>query len=319
MTDNTWHNAFIAMIYKKYPKKNELIDALMDLLCLEREAVYRRLRQDVAFPTNEIVKIATEWNISLNDIIGVQSSEISFKTYLWNYLNPSDEELDYMRFLVEDSEYTRNFPEMECMEICNKLPRMLTSGFPYLNRFHLLKWMYQYTDEKTLPFSKIAFPEQVNKLSSDYYMVSKNLGNVSFIWDHNIFNHLISDIRYFHSIDLITDEEKEFIKKDLYALLDYMSKVAAKGCWPETDNKVNLYISYINIDTNYSYYYSNDRKFCCVHAFAKNEIYSSDLAMVENFRNWMQSKKMASVRISEANDKSRIEFFTKQRQLIDTL
>jgi len=307
------------ILHQKYPKKNQLTEALMDLLCLEREAVYRRLRQNASFHIDEIMKIAKEWNISLNDIIGVQSSQILFKTHLWDYINPSDEELNCMRFLVEESEYTRNFPEVECMEISNRLPRMLTSGFSYLNRFHLFNWMYQYTDEKNLPFSEVAFHEEVARLSSEYYIVSKNLGNVSFIWDNNIFNYLISNICYYRSIYLITDEEKEFIKKDLHALLDYMLKVADKGCWLETGNKVNLYVSHINIDTNYSYYYSNNIKFCCVHAFAKNEIHTADPVMVENFRNWMQSKKRACIQISEADEKSRIEFFMKQRQLIDTL
>jgi len=317
--ENTWYDNFLEVLYKRYPQKPQLTEALMDLLSIEREAVYRRLRNDVMFPANEIVKIASAWNISLDDIVGSNSKQISFKLHLWNYLNPSNEELNQMRFLVEDSEYTRNFPNIECMEISNKLPRMLTSGFSYINRFHLLRWMYQYINEKALPFSKTVYPEKVAKLSSTYNMVSKSLGNVSFIWDYNLFNYLISDIRYFYSIYLITDEDKELIKKDLYALLDYMSEVAEKGCWPETGNKVNLYISYLSIDTNYSYYYSENLKFCCVHAFAKNEVYTFDLVMVENFKSWMQSKKNASVKISESDEKSRIEFFMKQRQLVDSL
>jgi len=317
--ETTWYDCFLEALYKKYPQKSQLTEALMDLLSIEREAVYRRLRNDVMFPSNEIAKIASAWNISIDEIVGINPKQISFKLQLWNYLNPSDEELNAMRFLVEDSEYTRNFPNVECMEISNRLPRMLTSGFPYINRFHLLRWMYQYINEKVLPFSKTAYPEKVAKLSSIYYMVSKSLGNVTFIWDYNLFSYLVSDIRYFCSIYLITDEEKELIKEDLYALLDYMSEIAEKGCWPETGNKVNLYISYLSIDTNYSYYYSENVKFCCVHAFAKNEIFTSDLVMVENFRNYMQSKKKASVKISEADERSRIEFFMKQRQLVDSL
>jgi hypothetical protein len=98
-----------------------------------------------------------------------------------------------------------------------------------------------------------------------------------------------------------------------------MDEVAARGCWPETGNKVSLYISQINIDTNYSYYYSEFVTLCRVHAFAKNEIFTYDQGMVENFRNWMQSKKKSSVQISEADEKNRITFFMKQRELVDTL
>jgi hypothetical protein len=41
--------------------------------------------------------------------------------------------------------------------------------------------------------------------------------------------------------------------------------------------------------------------------------------MIEDFVTWMQLKKRASVKISEVDEKSRIEFFTKQRQVVDTL
>jgi hypothetical protein len=317
--NNLWYDNFIKALYEKHPQKSQLINALMDLLLIERESVYRRLRKEVMFSVQELIKIASTWNISLDEIIGIDSKQIFFKVQLLNYLNPSEEELSDMQVLAQNHAYISNFPDMEYMEISNRLPRILMSGFLYMGRFYLLKWMYQYVNEKILPFSLIGFSEKVSKLSSDYHISSKKAANTSFIWDHMLFKYLACDIRYFHSIYLITDEEKELIKKDLLALLEYMSEIATKGCWPETGNKVNLYISQINIDTNYSYYYSNAAKLCCVHAFAKNEIYTSNPQMIENFRTWMQLKKKSSVLISEADEKSRIEFFMKQHELIDAL
>jgi len=320
MNNTSQYDVFLEILYKKYPKKNQLVEALMDLLCLEREAVYRRLRQDVAFSANEIAKIATEWNISLDEIIGTNSEEILFKLRLWNYLKPSGEDLKHVESI---NQYLNDFgssTDMEFMEVSNQLPRALSFGFLHLNKFQLFKWMYQYvSDGKLLPFSHVSFPAEVLKLMSDYYMAAKNVAITSFIWDYKIFEYLICDIRYFHSVYLITDEEKELIKKDLYKLLDYMSEVSIKGYWPETNNKVKLYISYINIDTNYSYFYSSEFKVCRVHAFAKNEIYTNNSEMIENFRSWMHSKKRTSVHISGTDEKSRIAFFMKQRQLIDTL
>ncbi|MCL1942013.1 MAG: hypothetical protein FWF54_00450 [Candidatus Azobacteroides sp.] len=318
--NNLWYDSFIEALYKKYPKKSKLAEALMDLLSIEKESAYRRIRKDILFPVQELVKIASAWDISLDEIVGINSRSIIFKLHLWNYLNPSEEELNDMRTLVRWFETINDHhPDMEYMEISNRLPRMLTSGFPYVHRFHLLKWMYQYNNEQALPFSRAIYTERMGKLSSAYYLAAKNVSSTNFIWNLMLFNYLVDDIRYFHSIFLVTDEEKELIKKDLYALLDYMLEVAVKGCWPETGKKVNLYISYVNIDTNYGYYYSGGMKMCFVHAFGKNEICTVNPMMVEDFRTWMQSKKRSSVQISEADEKSRIEFFMKQRKLVDTL
>ena len=291
----------------------------MDLLSIEKESVYRRLRKNIIFPVHEVAKIASAWNISLDDIIEIDADQISFRARIWNYVNPSKGDLESMQKTIQRVDALKNIPDLEYLEVCNKMPRSLTSGFLYLRRFQMLRWMYQAANDEVLPFSKINLPPMVSKLSSDYYMYIKNLANTSYIWDFMLFNSVVGCIRYFNSIYLITDEEKELIKNDLQTLIDYMSEVASKGCWPETGNKVNLYISHINIDTNYSYFYSNEMKACIVHAFVKSELISYCPEMVEDFRAWMQLKKKSSVLISGADEKSRIEFFMKQRELIDTL
>jgi hypothetical protein len=314
---NDWYDCFMEALSKKHPKKSRLTEALMDLLSIEKESAYRRLRKEILFPAHELAKIASTWNISLDEIIGVNSHQVAFKVQLSDYVDPSAEQVKYIQKMIQ----VCNSPSMRYMEVSNKLPRSLTSGFQYLRRYQLLKWMYQFVkdDKRILPYSKIFFPAKISGLVSDYYQAVKNVANTTYIWDHNIFDFLVYDIRYFHSIYLITDEEKELIKQDLHAFLDYMSEVATKGCWPETGNEVNLHVSYINIDTNYNYYYSDDYKVCRVHAFAKSEIYSNDPEMIDDFVSWMQLKKRASVQISKTDEKSRIEFFMKWRETINAL
>ena len=314
---NDWYDCFLEALYKKYPKKSQLTEALMDLLSIERESAYRRLRKEIIFPVHELVKIASAWSISLDEVVGINSNQVAFKVQLSNYIDPPAEQARYIQRIIQIC----NYPNMKYMEVSNKLPRSLTSGFSYLGRYQLLKWMYQFVkDEKRiLPYSKIFFPAKIAGLVSDYHKAIKNVASTTYVWDHMLFDSLIYDIRYFHSIYLITDEEKELIKQDLYAFLDYMSEVSTRGCWPETYNEVNLYISYVDIDTNYNYYYSDEYKVCRVHAFAKSEIYSNDPAMIEDFVAWMQLKKRASVQISRTDEKSRIEIFMKWRELINTL
>ena len=312
------YDRFMEMLYKKYPKKRQLTEELMNLLILEREAVYRRLRQEVVFQAGEIAKIAVAWNISLDEIVGVYTQHINFKLQLWNYINPSTEELNCMKAIIKWLDTIRNFSDCEYLEVTNKLPPILTAGFMGLSKLYMLRWIYQYTNEKILPFSQIQFSAEVKKLSRELCIASKKLPNIYFIWDNMLFYNLICDIRYFHSIFLITDEEKEMLKNELQALLDYLWEVATKGCWPETGKKVSIYVSHINIDTNYKYYYySSEVKLCCVHAFGKNELYTDDASITGNFRAWMHAKKKSTIKISEVDEKSRIEFFAKQRKLIE--
>ena len=320
MNNKIWYDYFLKTLYKKYPKNSQLTRELMDLLSIEREAVYRRLRKDVIFSIHEIAKIASAWEISMDEIFSINSGKIPFLMRTMNYITPSEEELKFQQHVIQSINNLKDSPDTEFMNICNKLPRSLIAGFKYLNQFYLFKCSYQHGNGKeVIPFSQIIISKKESRLTADYYLAIKNVPNTNFIFDQDLFDHLVCDIRYFHSIQMITSEEKEYLKKDLQALLNYLSEVATKGYYPETQNKVNLYISQLNIDTNYSYVYTNLANICFIHVFDKHEIYTYNPEMVSNFRKWVQLKKRTSIQISEVDEKSRIEYLTKQRQLIDTL
>jgi len=320
MGNNVWYDCFLENLSTRYPKKGQLAEELMDLLCIEREAVYRRLRKDVVFHAFEVAKIASAWNISLDEVIDIDSGKITFQMQQLDYLDPQDKEKYLIRAVIDGLLRTKDFPDTEYMEVCNRLPRPLLAGYGYLNQFYLFRWIYQYTDnEEVVPLSQIIISEDKKALTRDYYRAIKQVPNTNFVFDYKLFDNLVRDIQYFQSIRLITDEEKDLIKKDLCALLDYLSEVASKGCYPETKSKVNLYVSQIGVDTNYSYFYSNEESLCFVHAFDKYEIYTQNSQMINSFISWMKLKKRTSVQISEVDEKSRIDFFETQQEIVKTL
>jgi len=321
MEVSNWYNNFMENLYEIFPKRAQLTQELMDLLCLEREAVYRRLRRDVVFHTDEIVKIASTWNLSLDEIVGIDSRAVSFQMQPLNYLNPSKIDFFNLQKRVRLLDHLLSSPHSEYMEVCNNFPKPIGIGFPTICRFKIFDWAYQYYQNETIDkqFSKIIIPEKVNIEFEHYKKNIKCVKNSHFILDERIFEYLLQNIRYFHSIMLVSNEDIELLKNELFDLLDYMEEIANRGCYPETHNKVNLYISKMCIDTNYSYSYTEKLKTCRILAFGTDDIFSSDPELVENFKVWMNLKKRSSIQISEANERSRIKFFAKQRELVNDL
>jgi len=320
MGEITWYDVFLENLQEKYPKKTQLIEELMNLLCIEREAAYRRLRKEVIFPISEIAIIANAWQISLDEIVGINSGKVPFQLQPMNYLDPSKKEMCNFQKEIKKLAYIVTTQDAEYMEVGNKLPRPLCMGLTTLYRFMIFNWAYLYNnDEKYKKFSDIIIYEKLNREFETYSKVVKYVSHSNFILDKMVFEHLVHKIKYFHSILLVTDEEKKQLKEELNNLLDYLLIVANKGCYPETQKKVNIYISELAINTNYSYYYTESIKTCRVHAFGKHDICSFDSEMISDFINWMNLKKRASIQISEVNEKRRIEFFVKQKQLINSL
>ena len=320
MEEQNWYDYFLENLYDLFPKKAQLTQELMDLLCLEREAVYRRLRKDVIFHAHEVVKIVTTWNISLDEIIGINSGKIPFQMQALNYLNPSKKEYANLQKRVKALDIVKADPSAEYMEVCNRFPRPLSIGFLTVYRFGIFNWAYQYNlDEVSKQFSKIILPEKIYQEFIAYKKSIVCVKNSHFIIDPNVFEYFVHSIKYFHSILLVSDEEQEQLKVELHAFLDYLMEIAMKGYYPETQNKVHLYLSKISIDSNYSYLYSDKLKACRIHAFGQHDISSSNSEMITNFKTWMNLKKRSSIQISETNEKHRIEFFNQQRAIIDSL
>jgi hypothetical protein len=292
----------------------------MDLLSLEREAVYRRLRKDVIFSIYEIAKIANAWNISLDAIFGlIPDKTCLFQIDLLGYEDPTEQDIEVMTNYLNFLSILTTSPKSEYMEISNSLPRSLFAGFPMLAKFYAFKWMYQYGNQSIIPFSQMMFSKKLLQIGEEYYNKIKQIANVSYIWDNMIIQYLVNDIQYFSSIYLLADEEIQLLKENIYSFLKYMEEIASKGCFPDTKNKVDLFISRINIDTNYSYFYSETIKISGIRLFIKEMASSTDQIVFENFKNRMLAKKRSSVQISGVDEKQRIEFFKKQRELVNSI
>ncbi|MCL2289889.1 MAG: hypothetical protein FWC34_04190 [Bacteroidetes bacterium] len=319
MINEAWYDYFMDILLEKYPKKAELVENLMDLLNIEREATYRRLRKEVMFPMYEIVKIAAAWNISIDEIIGVRSQKVCFQMQPMSYLEPSKEDVDFVRKRVQALELLRDSFDSEYMVACNNLSRSLSAGFEILYKFVVFKWSYEYCNSCNETFANIRIPEVLRKEVDKYHRNMKYVTNTSYILDNMLFENLIREIQFFHSILLITDEEKELIRKELHKLLDYLLEIANTGCFPETKNKVQIYVSMLNINTNYSYLYTGKTEMFRIHAFNMYDLINNNPEMIKNCKEWMQKKKRTSIQVSEVDEKTRIEFFTRLRQVVDSL
>ena len=320
MDTDKLYDGFIEALHTKYPNKMQLVKELMKLLGIEREAIYRRLRKEVYFSFHEISRISSTWGISLDNLISVHSGKIPFKMHAVNYLTPTEQELKFLQDIIHSINFLKDFTDTEFLDICNKLPRKLVAGFGYLNRFYLFKWRYQYGgDEVNTPFSRVVISDEMLRLTANYYQAIKHVPQTIFLFDRLIFQNLVNEIQYFHSINLISGNEKELIKTDLFALLEYLSKVATTGVYPETRKKVSLYVSQLNVDTNYSYTCTNLANICFIHVFDKFEIHTCYPEMVENFVAWMQLRKRTSFQLSGVDEKNKVEFFQTQRQIVENL
>jgi len=61
------HRCFLGALEKKIPEQTKLVEALMEILSMEKGAIYRRLRGEVPFSFFEAVHISEKLNIPINN------------------------------------------------------------------------------------------------------------------------------------------------------------------------------------------------------------------------------------------------------------
>jgi len=308
-------SSLLEILEKKIPQKTKLTETLMDILFLEKGAVSRRLRGEVPFNIFELASISEKLNLPLLNLTADKSewvdsftldvTGISFKK--WH---------EYIAFV----NLAKKDPLSEFACSTNQIPATIYAKYVSLYKFFIFKYLYLLGGtENRMTFKEFILPEELKKIYWSYYHESKFIAKSFFVCDTLMTDNLITDLRYFSGIHLLSEDELRQIKEDLLSFMDYFEEIAVNGSFDETGNQVEIYISDVNLDSNYTYLQINNIRVCLVRTFNINAVMAKDNNSYEKIKNWVQSLKRSSTLISQSGAIFRAEFFEKQRKMIAEL
>lgn len=308
-------------IREKIPQKTALANTFVDLLGIEKEAIYRRLRGEVAFTFSEIVTIANEFGISLDNMVGtVTAKSRPFQLKLVDFINPLEIDYAMLDQYIDVLSLARDDDNSELIDCTNILPQQLFMKYKYITRFYLFKWVHQCkASSKTKHFDEIHVTGRFAEMQLASVVESRHIRNSYFIFDPLVFQYLLNDIHYFLSIHLIKKEEVKRLKEELLKLLDEMEMLATRGYYEDTGNKVFFYVSSVNFDTSYWCVQVKNYNISMIKTFILSSVASLDEGTYDKLRKWLRALIRSSIMISVSGEKQRVAFFEAQRELIRTL
>jgi hypothetical protein len=319
-TNDKIYEALLAQIRNRIPQNAKLVNTLVDILFIEKEAVYRRLRGEVPFTFHEIVTITKYMGISLDAIIGIESQASRLlQLKLPNYLNPKKNDLTMMESFISMLERMTAYEDTEMAVLSNIIPQDIFPGFDVLTKYVVFKWQYHYNGNQPLPFREVVLPESVVDAFKAQYICSKRIKKSSYVFDNQLCRYVVDDVNYFRSIRMISEEEVEIIKEDIFRLLDYLEHIATFGTFEETGNKVSIYVTDVDITNSYSYIRGGNANLCMIKTFFLTSATSTDEVIYEKTRNWITATLKLSTLITVANERQRVLYFEKQREIVRSL
>lgn len=242
MKNDVLYENLVMAIKEKFPERGKLTSMLADLLMIEKEAVYRRLRGDVPFTIFEIAAIASKLDISLDHIVGCSLKKSRpFQMKMVNFLHPREEDYGMLEHFLDSLRHLRYDPNSEVGDALNILPQSIVLDYRNIYRFYLFKWMYQCGETIPTKYCDVNPPDRLQLINHEIVMEVRQAANAYHIIDNMTFLYLVNDIKYFASIHLITDEEVTKLQEDLLQLLDDLEAIASKGKF-DTGKDIHIYI-----------------------------------------------------------------------------
>lgn len=315
-----YYDNFLAALEERYTSKADLVNSLADLLHLEKESVYRRLRKNVSFSADEIMRIAGAWNISIDNIVSANFGKGSpFSLKQVEFVDPSEEDYAIIEQHNRDLELVAADPHGISIEIVNALPRGLYARSEPLTRFFTMKWRHKFSPEKALTFGEIHIPERMRKLDLEYVRIEHGISEMHSIHDPRMIENLVCEIVYYRSIGMLTHDDAILLRDELLILVDYIENVTLTGLFPNAKNKLFFYLSHTWIETEYVLFKSRDFNLSLVKVLERNFISSLDEMVLDRFMKMALATKRMSVLMSESNALQQAEFFSRQREIIREL
>ena len=317
---NIFYHEFMSAMQKKISHKATLANTITELLDIDKDAVYRRLRGKVDFSFTEMAMIARNLGISLDLIAGIENEQSKpARMNISRQVNPT--EIDYEMFEghVNLLKAIKDDPDTKIIECGTMFPHYLYQDYEYITRFYLFMWNRASRHGPGLPYHDITIPERLRLLQTETCAYARHIKSTQYVWDHKIFQHFVNNIKYAARIGLVKNENVALLKNDLMAFLENIEKMAIKGKHEETGQEVSIFIFDANCDTNYSCLKTKNIQLVLFRAFILNAIVSFEKDVFDETCAWISSLQRMSTLISVTGERARAIYFDTQRKMIDTL
>lgn len=306
----------IETVLNHIPKNEKSVVYLVNMLNLSRESAYRRIRGDIPFTVQELVKLATSLEFSVDSIFDQEKQNHSF----FDISRISRDSTNLFLFMLkkynEIHEKIVFAKKKEAIMAFNSFPPPFYAGFQNLFKFTYYKWLYQDSETpRNEPFSKMVLPDDAVLFQKKIRGNTIPGKNIILILDMNIFLNLIKEIQYFYQRKMLNEEELLLLKEEIVKMVELYGEIAQTGIYGSAN--IQLYLSPLCVNSNAVYYNYDDKVEPYFWIFTINPVIIQNMRFTSLQLKWLNSLKRQSVLITLSNEIMQAEFFFQQLDYID--
>lgn len=317
----TVNERLIASIRQHIPKGTTVAHVLMDLLALGKESAYRRLRGEIPFTVNEMVKISNRFGISIDDVIA-DSGVVSTKWVTMNMAKFYQPEI-YIRQHAENLisfsnafKVMQSNPNASLRCACNAVPHTFLAEYRNLYQLWHYKWNYLMKGSRPdFVFSDMVIPDELIELEKITMTESRKIPRTTCILGKDIFKDMVDDICFFSSQKLISEDELQKLRSELLDLILETETMTETGCY-QSGAEIMIYLSRLVIDSCYFHFEYDEESYCLQRTFHIDKLGFTNNKFCRKQKDWIDLLKRTSLLLTQNCDRQRFDFFKNQRDLV---
>lgn len=320
MRDNEQNERLVAYITKRLPQNIKKVTFFTDLLDLSNESAYRRLRGEIPFTLEELVKLSKELDFSIDEALAKDNTDkavFDLKTDMLS--DPQEAFLNILTSYCDDVILEVEGQNRNALVSLNHM--ILPFSFRYSNmfRFNYYKWIHQSQDVSlNYSFSDVVLPLEINLLRKRAAELSDMVDNTTMILDNNIYLHTIKDMQYYYRRNLITKEEFKQIKEEFIFMIEQTERLVQTGLNRFGKSRY-YYISPLSIKSNIVLVHYDATVISHLWYNSLTPISTTNSKLCSDHVAWLNSLKKYSSLITQSNEILSSEFFNQQRKYAEEM
>jgi len=281
---------------------------MSELLGLSMDAAYRRMRGETALTYEEAAKIALHYRLQSQLFESADNAQIRFHR---RRLIDSTEA--FAEYLETSLAWMESFPKMQNARLiysAKDVPIYYQFGYPELTRFKFRVWMNNlYGLGQREPEADDAILGRMMDLAARLNTAYRRVP-VTEIWNDSSIFSLVKQLEYYWFIEAITKAQVHRIIEDAEAMIETIDTDARAGCrclpdGSQTAVDFEMYYHEVLIMDNHILLWSESVKTVFLSWGGLNFLHSSEVAMVEDMKRFLDGQCRRSVPMSKVNERDR--------------
>ncbi len=320
-----YQELFIERLQNSLPAGQSLAPILADLLDISMDSAYRRINCKTIFSLDETIKVAQEFDLSIDSLLDPNQIKASF---IFQDLQASFESFaQYLDILHQNLKHLKATPNSHLYYSCLDIPIFLNLSNPTVGAFKIFYWMHSIMEVPELQgqvFKPEIIPVDFIQKGLEIFKTYSEIPSTE-LWTVNTFKSTLRQIEYYHQAGYIRDREvSEAIYDGMNDLIQRLNAMAEKGSKvidrvAESDemNNFKLYESDIELTGNGAIAVVGERKRSFIGHLTFHTLISDHPALNDKTMAWYEGLVRKANLISSVSAKFRYQFISHLQSEVD--